>query len=137
MKTHLSRAARVLFWIYMAALLCITVVRPWDGGFHLLGGRINLTVLTGYFSIFRNSVPIFLYLFVGNILWFVPCGFYLVFCEKVALPRAVWLGFLLSLFIEVMQFLLGTGISEIDDLILNTAGCALGGAFARLLRGRD
>ena len=35
-------------------------------------------------------------------------------------------GFFLSLLIETMQFVFGTGVSELDDVILNTLGVYLG-----------
>jgi glycopeptide antibiotics resistance protein len=38
----------------------------------------------------------------------------------------VFYGFLLSAMIETLQFILGTGVSELDDLILNTFGVWIG-----------
>ena len=40
--------------------------------------------------------------------------------------QAVLVGFILSLIIETAQFVLGSGISELDDLILNTLGALPG-----------
>ena len=48
-------------------------------------------------------------------------------------------GLLLSLLIECAQFVLGCGISEIDDLLLNTLGAMAGYAclpLARLVSGK-
>ncbi len=40
---------------------------------------------------------------------------------------------MLSLFIEIMQYVWGVGISEIDDLILNTFGAFIGVAAVRVI----
>ena len=119
-----------LFLLYLAALLTITVVRPWSGGYRFLGGSLNTKLLVSYRPILRTSLSLFLYLFGGNIVWFVPLGFYLRLVKRRSVSRVVLSGFLLSLFIEVMQFVLGTGVSEIDDLVLNTLGSAAGGLAA-------
>ena len=112
----------ILFYLYLLVLLNITVIR----NFNFRGRSINLTLIIGYIPIFRNSISRFIYLFVGNLVWFMPFGFFLVFYKKKSFWKTVFFGFLLSLFIEVMQYILGTGVSEVDDLILNTLGCIIG-----------
>ena len=134
MRRKADAIFNVLFIIYMGTLLTFTVLRPSRGGYALFGGSVHLTLLADYIPIYRNSVPIFIYLFFGNIVWFLPFGLFLAFCRGIPFWRTVLFGFLLSLFIETMQFVLGTGISEPDDLLLNTVGCALGAAVARLLK---
>jgi glycopeptide antibiotics resistance protein len=42
-------------------------------------------------------------------------------------------GLFLSLVIEFLQYAFGTGISEADDLILNTLGALIGYALYRLI----
>lgn len=46
------------------------------------------------------------------------------------------MGLLFSLFIETMQYILGTGISELDDLILNTLGAVIGAWIVGILQGK-
>lgn len=123
-----------LFVLYLAVLLCITVIRPGSGGYRFMGGSLHLTVLADYVPIFHNSIPWFLYLFVGNIVWFLPFGYYLTRFHLISVCRAVFYGFLFSLFIEIMQYVLGTGISEPDDLILNTLGSLLGSLIGQMGR---
>ena len=53
----------------------------------------------------------------------------LQYCEKSGFAEVRTMirpGFLLSLSIETAQFVLGSGVSELDDLILNTLGALLG-----------
>lgn len=125
----------ILFLCYLAALLRITVFRKGFGthGF-CADGVINLKLFAEYLPLIRTrDWDRILYLFVGNIIWFVPLGMYVRYRKSEhGILRAAVLGFGLSLFIETMQYMAGTGISELDDLILNTAGAALG---ALLLHG--
>lgn len=73
----------------------------------------------------------FIYLFAGNIIWFVPFGMYLERQKKWKLVATALCGFLFSLTIETLQYAFGTGFSELDDLILNTFGVFLGALFVR------
>ena len=114
----------ILFLVYIAVLVNITVIRHFQFGER----SVNLTLFTEYLPVLHNSLYRFAYLFLGNIIWFMPLGFYLVFCRKLKVRHAVVCGLLFSLFIEVMQYVLGTGIAELDDLILNTFGSFLGAA---------
>ncbi|MBP3815313.1 MAG: VanZ family protein [Firmicutes bacterium] len=121
---------KIMFVLYVAVLLLITVVRPWNPAYQLFDGKINLTLFTDYKTVLQVGISRFIYLFVGNMFWFVPFGFYQAACKRKPILITVLMGFGLSLFIETMQFILGTGVSEIDDLILNTFGCFIGSITA-------
>jgi len=103
-------------------------------------GHITFDFFAGYLEMLRSNMFYeFFYLFVGNIIWFVPFGFLLPCINRrfSSFPQAVIFGFLLALLIEFLQFAFGTGISEADDLILNTLGTVLGyGAYKAMLRFR-
>ena len=120
----------ILFIIYLVILLRITVFRPGIDLMNLFSGRINYDFLVGYAPLIRSRswFRIF-YLFVGNIIWFIPFGMYLRKYSHLKSLGIVAAGFGFSLFIEVMQYVLGTGVTELDDLILNTAGTILGMYF--------
>lgn len=64
----------------------------------------------------------------GNILWFIPMGFGAAYLmkKKYSFLRSLLIGITVSFFIEAMQFLFYTGISDIDDLIFNTIGTIIG-----------
>lgn len=124
----------ILFILYMAALLWITVLRT-GPHWNAIGqdGTLNLTLFEAYIPLFQeHRWWRIIYLLIGNIIWFVPFGVYMR-CRGCKLPRIAVYGFLLSLFIEIMQYIFGTGISEIDDLILNTLGSILGGIGVLLM----
>ena len=116
----------MIFLLYIGVLLRITVFRSSFGSYPLFShGQIELVPFVGLIKIFHNSVPMFLYLFVGNLIWFVPLGVLLPVLTKCRKSTILW-GLGLSLYIEVSQFVFGTGVSEVEDLILNTAGTAVG-----------
>ncbi|WP_353856346.1 VanZ family protein [Bacillus sp. Bos-x628] len=68
----------------------------------------------------------------GNILLFVPLGFLLYWrYRKMCWQKAILAGFILSTMIEVLQWIFSqfdiiTRSSDIDDMILNTIGTAIG-----------
>lgn len=125
MKKLLTAAAV----IWLAVLLRITVFRNGCFSHGLFSGQIELDAFAYYVELIRAGTwKYFIYLFGGNILWFAPAGF-MARLWGGRLTHAVLAGFLLSLAIETMQFVLGSGVSELDDLILNTLGAVIGYAF--------
>ena len=117
----------VIFIIYLAVLLRITVFRSeFDFSNAFSGGEANLVPFADLVNVFIADKRAFIYLFFGNILWFVPFGFLMKRVTNMTTAKIILLVFLLSLCIETMQFIFGVGIFEIDDLLLNTVGVLLG-----------
>ena len=126
MKRRWKGILWVIFLLYIGVLLRITVFRSSFGSYPLCShGQIELVPFVGLIQIFHNSVGMFLYLFVGNLVWFVPRGVLLPVLTKARNATILW-GLGLSLYIEVSQYVFGTGVSEVEDLILNTAGTGIG-----------
>lgn len=122
-----KKAIKILFAIYILTVLRITVFRSGISLEHLLKGTVNISLFQSYVPLLKKGDWLrIVYLLVGNIIWFVPFGMYLQWCGRRKITEIIIMGFCFSLFIEVMQYILGTGISELDDLILNTAGVAAG-----------
>lgn len=76
--------------------------------------------------IFSNSATIKKFAFsnvVGNIVIFIPLGTYLSLLKsnKRVITNPLFI-FIVSLFIEIIQGLLGIGAADIDDIILNCLG---------------
>ena len=64
---------------------------------------------------------------IMNILVFIPIGVLLgLSFEKICLKTVFLTGMILSLSVEVMQFVTVRGLAEFDDLMHNTIGCILG-----------
>ena len=64
---------------------------------------------------------------VGNIVIFIPLGVYLPLFkkDKRALVNLLFI-FIVSFFVEIIQGLLGIGVADIDDIILNCLGGWIG-----------
>lgn len=73
---------------------------------------------------FRYSSPIIpLYYLVSNVLLFVPFGWAL---RGLGHRHPVLFGFGVSVAIEVLQFVLASGFSDLNDVLQNTVGTLLG-----------
>lgn len=71
----------------------------------------------------------------GNVLMFIPLGLYFAdFMKKFNLWKILFYIIGISLFIEVTQYVLKRGTSDIDDLILNTVGGLIGIMFYLLIK---
>lgn len=115
----------ILFSIYILIVLRLTIFRFNS----ILDERVlNLTLFVDLIHVYQNAgLRLFLWLFLGNIGWFVPFGFLLpMLLKKESFLKSVGIGFLFSLVIESLQFAFRLGVAELDDLILNTLGVVIG-----------
>ena len=115
----------IFFMLYMLVLLRITVFRSTLSFDHLfIKGNVNLTFFESYIALLQEREWWSLtYLFVGNIIWFLPLGLYLSWQGKIKKAWQITLfGLVVSFIIESLQFVFGTGVSDVDDLILNAFG---------------
>ena len=68
-----------------------------------------------------------------NMIIFIPFGLYLK-TLNIHNSRTIFLGFLLSLSLELSQYIFGIGASDITDLITNTLGVIIGVGIYQLLK---
>lgn len=121
----------LLLAVYLLILLRITVFRNGCFSNGLFSGRVEWIPFVYLAKLVRVGYwRYFCYLFFGNLLWFVPFGGYFAL-RGVRFRFAAVSGLALSLGIEASQFILGSGVSETEDLILNTVGAALGWLLVR------
>ena len=127
--------------LLMVYICIIVIVRIVDFPWHLENGHIGALHFdtSKIFPLWVNLVPV-VHLFetydgwklnlFGNIAMFVPVGIVWPVCfEKIdSIRRTVLAGALFSFCIEVSQLLFYERCSDIDDIILNTAGVAIGAA---------
>ncbi len=73
-----------------------------------------------------------------NVLLFMPVGF-LAGCSfrRITFKKALLLGGGLSVFIEVLQFILKKGFCETDDVIHNVLGCMIGYGLCNVIFKRN
>lgn len=125
----------VIFIVYILVVLNLTVFRF---GFQFDERQLNLTLFADLINIYNNVGMSyqFLRLFLGNILWFVPFGFLLpMLLKRISFLKIIVIGFLFSFTIEASQFIFYKGVAELDDLILNTIGVAIGYSFFLFFNG--
>ncbi|GEO78803.1 hypothetical protein FD29_GL002019 [Companilactobacillus mindensis DSM 14500] len=124
-----------VFVFYVFLLFALTVFRDgyfiWQFQFyfHRPLSQINLVPLIETYKLTKGqSLVDFFYNLYGNIVWFVPMGVFIPALTKrhLGFLRVVLIGALISISIETLQFILNTGVTDIDDVIFNTLGAAVG-----------
>ncbi|GBG04599.1 VanZ family protein [Lactobacillus rodentium] len=124
-----------IFAFYLILLMMLTTFRDtyfpwqWSLNLHRSFSDINLVFLKETWKLTRGaSLLDFFYNSLGNIIWFIPFGALLpiVLQKKKCFALTTLLGFLLSVTIESFQFVLMTGVSDIDDVFFNVCGAILG-----------
>lgn len=120
----------ITFLIYIYMLLFVTVFR--GGLYQNLVHSINLVpfdelLTSSYYQLevlgTTEAVLMFSYNVLGNIIWFIPLGILLsTLFEKMNVWKTLMISFIVSLSIEILQYLFYTGVSDIDDLIFNIVG---------------
>ncbi|MBB3125551.1 glycopeptide antibiotics resistance protein [Paenibacillus rhizosphaerae] len=128
-KTVFLYGVFICYILFLCKLLLLSRVSLFDlfNSQRTVERSINLIPLHSIKEyIFSNSATIKNFAFanvVGNIVIFIPLGTYLSLFKnnKRVIPILLFI-FIASLFIEIIQGLLGMGASDIDDIILNGLG---------------
>lgn len=123
-----GEAKTLLFVIYAAMLAEIIALRGGSGGMRML----QMLPLRTTLGELRAGAWPFVYHLIGNMIWFVPLGIFLPMVWKIGLGRTLMLGAGISLTLEILQFALGSGVTDIDDVIINTLGTAAGWMIFRM-----
>lgn len=122
------------FIAYMSCLFAL-VFLPFPDPAKAMELSYKAQLIPFYFvaDILQNPVPAAVLVVIFNIVMTVPFGVFMHYYTKCSLKKVVVYGFLLSLFIELIQF---TGIFfllpgsyrlfDVDDLICNALGAGLG-----------
>jgi glycopeptide antibiotics resistance protein len=126
MKNNRQRnLTRILFAVYFLILVWILLFKMSFSLDELYKNRsINLIPFMG--SVVVNG-RIYINEIIDNILVFIPLGIYICMLkEDWSILRKISVGFFISLGIEVLQFILAIGATDITDLLGNTLGGILG-----------
>ena len=141
----LRETALAVFWMYCGGMAVLTLMPTW-----VVSSLVD--VFHGYswnagnypfFSIGTVNLQFFqtfaadrwsLYNIVGNLIMFLPFGFFTALLwRRCTWRRALMVGFGITVFIEFSQLLVGRAF-DVDDLLLNTIGAMLGYGVWLLLR---
>ena len=72
---------------------------------------------------------------IGNACFFIPLGFMLSYLHPGMEKKRVWIWILVcigfSVAIEVLQYVTGRGFMDVDDVVCNGVGAAIGAALGR------
>ena len=90
---------------------------------------VPLKEITRYFRYYRTlGMPLFLINIVGNMVAFMPFGFFLPIISRRSRKwyNTVSFGLIFSLILEALQLIFKVGSFDVDDMLLNTVGAGLG-----------
>ena len=90
---------------------------------------VPLKEITRYFRYYRTlGMPLFLINIVGNMVAFMPFGFFLPIISRRSRKwyNTVSFGLIFSLILETLQLIFKVGSFDVDDMLLNTVGAGLG-----------
>ena len=122
---------------YLAALIQITVLRggvDWPKVLEGVRTMPQLVPLKTTVGEVKAGLWPLVYHTAGNMGWFVPLGMLL---RRKRPLRVLIIGAALSAGIEIMQFLLMTGMTDIDDVILNALGALAGWILIRCIKKKN
>lgn len=137
---------RLLFVAYVAVMLWLLFGQRLDSVIYQQGlaDSINLqpfATVRMYWKLLRQSgndyyVRHAVINLVGNVVMFVPLGYFLpcLFGKLQSFFKAVLFALCLIVTVEAVQYFTMLGTCDIDDLILNLIGVALGYPIWRLMR---
>lgn len=128
--------ALFLFVLFIVGLASQTIIPKLEWGINgfsiVKSGKHTTNVIPfkvmfeTYNEVFvQGHINYFLINFLGNIIMFMPIGFFTALLWKLSNKKVIAIGFFFSLLIESCQLFLTRG-TDIDDLILNTIGTILG-----------
>ena len=123
----------VCFVFYLAVLMQMVVIRDWKDFFDLTHTKtlteiIPVPLKTTIRDAREMGIWWECYHIAGNMAFFVPFGFLgAVLYPKLRTWRVMPFAALgLSFLLELLQWVFQTGVSDVDDLILNTLGGCIG-----------
>lgn len=134
MNKLIRKIAGLLFLTYFTYLIYRLFFYAYGQYFRFYQNEIRYnfipfkTILSYIIGISKYKLDVWFFNLFGNILAFMPMGFLLpiIFHSLQSFKRITTITFLISSFLEMIQFLLKLGITDIDDVILNTLGGLLG-----------
>lgn len=117
-----------IFIVYIILVLTFTfIVREtmiWRYSGKHEAALIPFRQLIGFFK--KPNHMLWFWQIILNIILFIPFGFLFPIIQPKQSKATIAYGFMFSLGIEIMQYITGRGLADIDDLINNTLGAVIG-----------
>ena len=120
-----NNATRIIFIIYCLILIWIVLFKVSFSFSEILwfARTRSVNIIPFYYD--NNVGDFHIKEVIMNVLIFVPMGLYLKMLD-ISSKKIILFGFIFSFFLELIQFVLAIGASDITDLITNTTGTAVG-----------
>jgi glycopeptide antibiotics resistance protein len=138
-KKFILAVAYLMFFLYLALAATLLFWSPYRQAVSSSGmANYNLVpfhTITSYIKASPHiNTDIWVTNLAGNILAFMPLGFFLplLFTRCIKFRYTILFVFLTTLGVECLQFISRVGSFDIDDIILNTIGGALGYSIFKL-----
>ena len=124
LRTHLLR---FVFLVYVVCVFMLTLSFSKSGS----AGSVNFVPFSSVFYALDSGFETARYLIALNIIMFIPMGVLLpcVFKKVDKLYKAALISLAATIVIELIQILLPVRAFDIDDILMNTLGCAIGFAL--------
>lgn len=139
-KGKLRITVNLFFVMYIVYLVYLTLFSTYYGRdyFHRSLNLIPFRTLAEYLHSTYNF-SIILTNLVGNIAAFIPMGLLLpVVLKRIdRFKRVIFIILISTVAIEITQYILGVGTTDIDDVILNTLGGMLGFCLYSFLKRKN
>lgn len=121
----------LIFYLFLIGLFSQTIIPKFDSNNNLIVSKVRLNLIP--FRIFfdtiielkKGNIYYLIISLLGNIVMFIPIGFFIKLLYRYNDKKIVLIGFLISLSIEFIQIFTGRE-TDIDDLILNILGVYIG-----------
>lgn len=120
--------------LYLSFLSWRMFFHAFSGYFRTAGNVVQYNLIPfktimNYVKGFHNyNFDVWVYNLFGNVAVFIPLGFLLPFAlrRNRSIGKILLISFLIILIAETMQLVLRVGVLDVDDIILNLAGCSIG-----------
>lgn len=138
----LSTFAWVMFIVYLLVLVRIVLFKDTQiyNLFAMIGHGQRVLNIIPFVSTFEMMSTIGLLHnlqnIAGNLAVFFPMGIFIPLLMNKGFKQTVVIVIGISVSIEVVQYILAIGISDIDDVILNTVGAIVGWSVFQYIKGK-
>ena len=131
---------RLLFLLYAGAMVWLLFGQRWGGEFYRSVNLTPFVTIRLYWRLLHSeNAYLVRHAFVnllGNVVMFIPLGFFQPWlsCRLRTWYKTLLATAMLILLVEGIQYLTQLGSCDIDDVILNIAGAAIGYILWRITR---
>lgn len=115
----------ILLLEYLFVVVCATIICRGQQSFEF--ARLELKPFWTYKAVIEKVPGVSVWDIILNVVLFVPLGFLIkLLYPAISFGKTMVVAVCCSLFIETNQFVFEKGIAQIDDVMHNTIGCAIG-----------